>query len=123
MGFRHTLACAAAVLMLSGASTEPAFSDDTATPTADRATNRDFLALSRAEQRRWINGFMVGTSNALALRDVEVGRCVARWYFDDEETVFEQLLSGLAAYSDERPVSVIFAYARRACPNLAVTEG
>lgn len=116
----HTIACAALCLVGSGSAGAAAQSAEAGDP---RVTNRDFLELPRADQRRWINGFMVGATNALGLRDVEAGRCVARWYFDDEAAVFEQLLSGLAAYPDERPVAVIFAYARRACPNLTTTDG
>lgn len=115
----HTIVCAAAVVAvcLSGQalSQEAARSDQ-------RTTNRDFLELPQSEQRRWVNGFMVGMSNALALRDVEAGRCVARWYFEDEDTNFRQVVSGLAAYPDERPTAIIFAYARRACPEL-IDEG
>ena len=61
---------------------------------------------------------MVGASNALALRDSEAGRCMARWYFENQDEAFGDIESGLAVYPDERPVAVIFAYAKRACYNL-----
>lgn len=117
MGFRHTLACAAAVLTLSGASGGPAFSDDTATPSADRYTSGDLMAESSRDRRIWVRAFMVGTANAVALRDVESGRCLSRWYANDEEQVFRNIERSMSAFPESRPAEVIFALARRACPD------
>ena len=84
---------------------------------ADRFTNRDLLAQSDHERQIWVNAFMVGTSNAIALRDVDSGRCLARWYSNDHESVFRQIETSMEAYPEHRPAEIIFALARRACPN------
>jgi hypothetical protein len=98
-----------------GASTIDAQTADT---TTDRFTNRDLMLASERDRRLWLNAFMAGAANAIALRDVEVGRCLTRWYDDEDRTQLRLIEASFDEYPNNLPAEIIFALARRACPDL-----
>lgn len=108
---------AAAILTAASAAAQSP-SAPAAAESADRFTNRELLGYSARDRRVWVNAFTAGMANAVALRDVETGRCVARWYSSDEGRVFSQIERSMEAYPSYRPAEVIFAVAQRACPTL-----
>lgn len=111
----HTIVCAA-VLLAVGLSGKGFAQEDE--PTADRFANRDLLESAAYEQRLWVNAFMAGMTNAVALRDIEAARCVSRWYRGNEDRAFRTIQTSFEAYPERRPAEIIFAIARRECPNL-----
>ena len=111
-----TAAALASVLI-----TQPTFAQDVEAE-ADRLTNRALMAWPEERRRDWINGVMVGVSYAIGLHDVEAGRCIARWYFEDDGRVWRRIAVSLEAHPDALPIQVILALAHQSCPGL-IPEG
>lgn len=84
----------------------------------DRFTNRDLMRVSEQDRRLWLNAFMAGAANAIALRDVEIGRCLARWYDNEDLDQLRLIEASFDQYPDNLPAEIMFALARRACPDL-----
>ena len=52
------------------------------------------------------------------MHDVEVGRCMARWYFEDEDASFAAIIATMERFPENSPVEVTFALVRRECGEL-----
>lgn len=119
----HTIACAALCLVVGGhldASAEAQATptaDSTSAESADRYTSGDLMAESSRDRRIWITAFMAGAANAVALRDVEGGRCISRWYDATDMGQLGLIERSMTSFPESRPAEVIFALARRACPD------
>lgn len=85
---------------------------------ADRFTNADLLAQAERDRRIFLGALIVGTSTTASLHDVETGRCIARWYFENEDTVYANIIRSMREFPEHRPVEVVFTLIQRECPEL-----
>ena len=106
----------AAILTAASAVAQSSSAPETA-DAADRFTNRDLMEHSQRDRRIWLAAFIGGAANAVALHDVEAGRCISRWYDEDDLEQLGLIERSMSAYPDNRPVEIIFALVRRECPS------
>ena len=110
------------MLLLGCSDSALADDDGLASREADTFDNAFFLEQSYRDQRLWLGAFMTGAGNAFAMHNVDVGRCMARWYFDDEEAAYGSIIAAMERFPENSPVEVVFALARRECGDLHVSD-
>jgi hypothetical protein len=87
-------------------------------PSTDRFTNADLMEQPAHIRRAWLSGLIVGAAHGLGLKDSEAGECVARWYFEDADQSYANIIENLERYPDHEPAVVVLALARRECPTV-----
>lgn len=113
----HTIVCAATLAWAGPNPAVMAQDNDQPAQEADRFTNQDLLDQTERDRRLWLNALVVGATSVASMHDAEAARCVARWYFDDDGDLYGQILRAMNDYPDRRPAEIVFALARRECPD------
>lgn len=79
--------------------------------------NKDILALPQAERSAWVHGAVTQMSVVYASVNPDISGCLVSWSFKDGDGLTE-LIEFMKAYPDDPASAVIFAVAKRACPDL-----